>query len=183
MFAGFLPAQLECAMKNDLRLSEAEAKAIAEGLTRVLSDTFMTYLKTHGFHWNVEGPRFHSMHEMLEDQYKELWEAIDDIAERIRALGYYAPAALADYREISQIVEERTVPAANRMLEILADDHETTVRTIRGVYSVAEEAGDQATTNLFDDRLSEHEEAIWMLRAMARGEDVGRASPIMEQFA
>lgn len=152
-------------MRNDNTLSPDETKKIAHGLARVLADSFKLYQKTHGFHWNIEGNNFRDLHLMLEEQYREIWNAIDIIAERIRALGHYVPATPADFAELSDIQDERGVPNAKAMLEQLVADNEAVIRTMRGIRSMIEEAGDTATGSMLDDRLDAHEKAAWMLRA------------------
>ena len=152
-------------MRNDNTLSPEEKKKLAHGLARVLADSFKLYQKTHGFHWNIEGQTFHELHLMLEEQYRDIWTAVDVIAERIRALGHYVPSTPADFSELSAITDERGVPEARDMLTQLIADNETVVRTMRDIRPMVEEAGDTATGSMLDDRLEAHERAIWMLRS------------------
>jgi starvation-inducible DNA-binding protein len=153
-------------MKIKTGIPDKERKTIAEGLSRVLADTYTLYLKTHGFHWNVTGPMFQTLHTMFEQQYTELWTATDLIAERIRALGSWAPGSYADFAERSAIKEERGVPAATKMVKQLLDGHETVARTTREVFPDAERAGDQPTMDLLTERMQVHEKTAWMLRSL-----------------
>lgn len=138
---------------------------IANGLARVLADTYTLYLKTHNFHWNVHGPRFRSLHMLFEEQYTELADAVDDIAERIRTLGYPAPGTYGEFSRLTSISEETGVPEAEEMIRLLVEANETVVRTVRSVLPTAQEAADEATVDLLVGRLSVHEKAVWMLRS------------------
>ncbi|WP_018700073.1 Dps family protein [Amorphus coralli] len=158
-------------MRNDNALSEAECKTIAKGLARVLADTHGLYIKTHGFHWNVEGQRFRTLHLMFEEQYTDLWNALDDIAERVRALGHYAPSSYADFAELTEVEEERGVPGPWEMVRKLVHDNEIVVRTMREIRPAVDDAGDDATAALLDDRLVQHEKQIWMMRSMLKDVD------------
>jgi starvation-inducible DNA-binding protein len=148
-------------------LTEQGKRECAEALSKVLADTFLLYLKTHNFHWNVEGPQFLALHEKFEDQYRELWNSIDDIAERIRALGEPAPGTTDKLRTLSEIAENQAIPMASEMLRELINDNETAAGTIRAALSTAEAAGDEATAGLLSDRLAYHEKQLWMMRSMA----------------
>ena len=153
-------------MKVKTGIPDTKRKAIAAGLSRVLADTYTLYLKTHNFHWNVTGPMFQTLHVMFEEQYNELWTATDLIAERIRALGAYAPGSYADFAQLSSVKEERGVPAARKMIRQLLDGHETVVRTAREVFPAAEQSGDQPTMDLLTERMQIHEKTAWMLRSL-----------------
>ncbi|HYD69756.1 Dps family protein [Azospirillum sp.] len=153
-------------MKIDIGIAENDRKAIAEGLNRVLADTFALYVKTHGFHWNVTGPMFNTLHTMFMTQYTELWNSLDEIAERIRALGYPAPGSFAQFAKLTAIGEETSVPRAEDMIRQLVEGHETVARTARQVFPVAEEANDQPTADLLTQRLQIHEKTAWMLRSL-----------------
>jgi starvation-inducible DNA-binding protein len=142
---------------------------IAEGLGRVLADTTVLYAKTHGFHWNVTGPMFNTLHLMFEGQYTELWTALDEIAERIRALGHKAPFGGSTYNSLSSIPESQGVPEAMAMVRELVDGHESVARTIRAVFELADEANDQPTADLLTQRLNTHEKTAWMLRSLLEG--------------
>ena len=140
--------------------------AIAGGLSRLLADTYTLYLKTHNFHWNVTGPMFNTLHLMFEQQYTELATAVDEIAERIRALGEAAPGSYSQYAALSSIREETGVPSAEDMIRQLVADQEAVVRTARSVFPAAEEASDEPTADLLTQRMQVHEKTAWMLRSM-----------------
>src|SRR5438093_2797438 len=129
----------------NIGINEEDRKQIANGLSKLLADTYTLYLKTHNFHWNVTGPMFQTLHLMFEQQYKELAEAVDSIAERIRALGFPAPATYADFADRTSVKEERGVPGAEQMIRQLVEGNEATIRTARSAYPVAERIQDQAT--------------------------------------
>ena len=147
-------------------IPEAERLDIAAGLGRVLADSTVLYAKTHGFHWNVTGPMFNTLHLMFMGQYTELWNALDAIAERIRALGCPAPFGGATYGQLSSIAESQGIPAALEMVRELVLGHEAVARTIRGVMVTAEAANDQPTADLLTQRLQIHEKTAWMLRSL-----------------
>ncbi|NIR31602.1 MAG: DNA starvation/stationary phase protection protein [Gammaproteobacteria bacterium] len=140
-------------------------QAIAESLGHVLADTYILYLKTQNFHWNVTGPNFHALHAMFEEQYQELAGAVDEVAERIRALGRPAPGSYREFAELGSLAEAQGQPDAEAMLRILAEDHETLARHLRDAVTLAEEAGDHATADLLGGRLVTHEKTAWMLRS------------------
>lgn len=152
--------------KIDIGISEAHRKTIAEGLSRLLADTYTLYLKTHNFHWNVTGPMFQTLHLMFETQYNELALAVDQIAERIRALGYPAPGTYADYSRLSSIKEEAGVPKAEDMIRLLVQGQEAVVRTARSIFPAVEEANDEPTADLLTQRMQIHEKTAWMLRSL-----------------
>ncbi|MGB8273961.1 MAG: Dps family protein [Alphaproteobacteria bacterium] len=143
-------------------------KEIAGGLARVLADSYALYLKTHNYHWNVEGPKFQGLHMMFEGQYTELAAAVDTIAERIRALGQYAPGSFGQFSRLMSIKDEDTVPSADEMVRHLAKDHETVTKTIHAMLPSAQEAGDEVTVGLLVERLAVHEKTMWMLRSMLK---------------
>jgi starvation-inducible DNA-binding protein len=150
----------------DIGIPEAQRQRIAEGLGRVLADTTVLYAKTHGFHWNVTGPMFNTLHLMFMEQYTELWNALDEIAERIRALGCPAPFGASTYAGLSSIPETAGIPSAMAMVKELVSGHEAVARTAREVFAVAEEANDQPTADLLTQRLQIHEKTAWMLRSL-----------------
>ena len=150
----------------DIGISDDRRLAIAEGLSRLLADTYTLYLKTHNFHWNVTGPMFNTLHQMFEQQYTELATAVDEIAERIRALGVPAPGSYAQFAKLTEIVEEQGTPRAEDMIVQLVKDQETVVRTARSVFPAAEDANDEPTADLLTQRMQVHEKTAWMLRAM-----------------
>ena len=146
-------------------ISEEDRKAIAEGLGKVLADTYTLYLKTHNFHWNVTGPHFAALHTLFEEQYTELAAAVDEVAERIRMLGQPAPGTYKAFAERTSLTEEEGVPSWEKMIEQLVADNEATARTIRSVFPTAEAGNDEATLDLLTERLAAHEKAAWMLRS------------------
>ena len=150
----------------DIGIPEADRVAISTDLGRVLADTYTLYLKTHNYHWNVTGPMFNTLHLMFEEQYNELWVAIDLIAERIRSLGAFAPGSSAQFAQLTSITEADGVPTAEAMLADLVAGHEAVVRTARTVFTAAEAAGDQSTADLLTQRIQVHEKTAWMLRSM-----------------
>lgn len=152
-------------MDINIGISQDHREAIAEGLSKVLADSYMVYLKTHNYHWNVTGELFHSLHEMFEEQYTELAAAIDDIAERIRAIGYRAPGSFKEFSEITSIREDTDPPNAKEMVRQLALDNEAILRTARDVLPICEEATDEATIDLIVERLKVHSKTAWMLRS------------------
>ena len=153
-------------MAIDIGIRSGERKAIAAGLSRLLADTYTLYLKTHNFHWNVTGPMFQTLHLMFETQYTELALAVDQIAERIRALGYPAPGSYAEYAKLSSISDAKGVPSATKMIAELVSGQEAVVRTARSVFPVAEKAGDEPTADLLTQRMQVHEKTAWMLRSL-----------------
>lgn len=150
----------------DIGISAKDRATIAEGLSRLLADTFTLYLKTHNFHWNVRGPMFQTLHLMFEQQYNELWLALDAIAERIRALGLDAPATYSQYAKPSSIKETAGVPEAREMVRLLVQGHEAVARTARKIFPAAEKADDEPTADLLTQRLQVHEKTAWMLRSL-----------------
>lgn len=142
---------------------------IAAGLTKVLADSYAVYLKTHGYHWNVRGPNFGALHALFMDQYTEMWGALDLIAERIRALGEYAPQGYGALANLTGVKDGSPDKAAEAMLQELMFDHETVIGTARGALRAADEAGDEATVDLLTQRLAAHEKHAWMLRATLGG--------------
>ena len=153
-------------MEIQIGISEQDRKKIATGLSRLLADTYSLYLKTHYFHWNVTGPMFQTLHLMFETQYNELALAVDTIAERIRALGEYAPGTYSSFVELSSIPESKGVPRATEMIKELVHAQETTVRTARPLFSLVEQAGDEASADLLTQRIQLHEKTAWMLRSL-----------------
>lgn len=154
------------AQSINIGIKEKDRKQIAEGLSRMLADSYTLYLKTHNFHWNVTGPMFQTLHLMFMGQYTETWTAVDSIAERIRALGYPAPGSYAQFAALSSIKESSGVPNAKEMIRQLVEGQEAVVRTARAVIPVAEKAGDQPTADLLTQRMTVHESNAWMLRSL-----------------
>ena len=135
-------------MEIDIGIAEQDRAAIADGLSRLLADTYTLYLKTHNFHWNVTGPMFNTLHTMFETQYTELAVAVDDIAERIRALGFPAPGTYAAYAKLSSIKEQEGIPSAEEMIKLLVEGQEAVVRTARGIFPLLEKVSDEPTADL-----------------------------------
>lgn len=152
--------------KLNIGIDEASRAKIAEGLSRLLADTYTLYLKTHNFHWNVTGPMFQTLHLMFETQYTELALAVDLIAERIRALGYPAPGTYSEYAKLSSIPETAGVPKAKEMIRLLVEGQEAVVRTARSIFPVLEEVNDEPTADLLTQRMQVHEKTAWMLRSL-----------------
>ena len=148
-------------------LDDNARAAVADALNRVLASTYTLYMKTHAFHWNVTGPQFHTLHVMFEEQYREMWTALDEIAERVRALGVFAPASGKAFAEMSALDSaESEPPSAEIMVKNLLADHETLIRQARGALDTASEAGDAASEDLLTVRIQTHEKTAWMLRAL-----------------
>jgi starvation-inducible DNA-binding protein len=153
-------------MKIDLGIPEAHRAEVAQGLSRLLADTYTLYLKTHNFHWNVTGPMFQTLHLLFETHYNELALAVDAIAERIRALGFPAPGSYAAFSKLASIPEAEGVPRANEMIAELVQGNEAVARTARAVFPAAEKGSDEATADLLTQRLNVHEKNAWMLRSL-----------------
>ena len=153
-------------MKIDIGISDTDREQIASGLSRLLADSYTLYLKTHNYHWNVTGPQFNTLHQMFEVQYTELATAVDEIAERIRALGHRAPGSYAEFARLTSIEEDTEAPSAEKMIEQLVIGQETVARTAREVFPVADKASDEPTADLLTQRMNLHEKNAWMLRSM-----------------
>lgn len=153
----------------NIGIDEKTREEIGEGLSRLLADTYSLYLQTHNFHWNVTGPFFQQLHLLFEEHYTELATAVDDIAERIRALGVLAPGTYQEFAELSSIKEVKGDISAEEMLERLVDSHETVVRVARKVLETAQKADDESSASLVGDRLVVHEKTAWMLRSHLQG--------------
>lgn len=156
-------------MQIDIGISETDRRKVADGLERLLADSYTLYLTTQGYHWNVSGPMFRSLHLMFEEQYIELRDAVDVVAERILSLGFPAPASFSAFSRLSNMDEDDGVPAAIDMVKNLAKGHELAAKTAREVVQTAEAAGDVATADLGTQRVDVHEKTAWMLRATATG--------------
>jgi starvation-inducible DNA-binding protein len=150
----------------DIGISKGDRQAIAHGLSRLLADSYTLYLMTHNFHWNVTGPQFNSLHLMFMGQYTEQWNALDLIAERIRALGHPAPGTYKEFVALASIKEVEGVPGANDMVRHLVAAQEATARTARKLFAVVDKANDQPTADLLTQRLDVHEKTAWMLRSL-----------------
>ena len=159
-------ADKELSSSINIGISEDDRTAIADGLSRLLADTYTLYLKTHNFHWNVTGPMFNTLHLMFETQYTELTLAVDLIAERIRSLGIPAPATYSAYAKLTSIAETEGVPKATEMIKLLVEGQESVVRTARSIFPIAKKANDEPTADLLTQRLQVHEKTAWMLRSL-----------------
>jgi starvation-inducible DNA-binding protein len=147
-------------------LAAKDRAEIAAGLSRVLADGYVLYLKTHNFHWNVVGPMFQTLHALFMTQYVEEWNALDLVAERIRALGHPAPGTYAEFTRLASLEETPGVPKSEAMVALLAEGNEAVAATARSVFPVAERAGDQPTCDLLTQRIGVHEKNAWMLRSL-----------------
>lgn len=151
----------------DIGISKQDRAAIAAGLSKLLADTYTLYLTTHNFHWNVTGPMFNSLHDMFMTQYTELWNAVDPIAERIRAVGHVAPGSYAEFGKLSSLPDApASPPKALKMVRILVEGHEAVARTARSLLPVVAAANDEPTTDILVQRLTVHEQTAWMLRSL-----------------
>ena len=153
-------------MQINIGISETDRVAIAAGLSRLLADSYTLYLKTHNYHWNVTGPMFNTLHLMFEQQYTELATAVDEIAERIRALDVPAPGSYKAYATLTSIPEDDSTPGAEAMIRNLVEGQETVVRTARSIFDVVDAAHDEPTADLLTQRMQIHEKNAWMLRSM-----------------
>ncbi len=156
-------------VKVDIGLEENARNSVAVALNATLADTYALYMKTHAYHWNVTGPQFHTLHVMFEEQYREMWAALDEIAERVRALGVFAPTSGKQFADLSAIESADTnPPAAGDMVKNLLADHETLIKRAREGLETAAEAGDAASEDLLTVRIQTHEKTAWMLRSMSQ---------------
>lgn len=160
--------KVEAQSDNEINIgiSEKDRKAVCKGLNRLLADSYLLYLKTQNYHWNVTGKMFQSLHTLFETQYQEQAVAIDVIAERIRALGEYAPGSFAAFSKVSSIKEETTIPTAEQMIHSLVQGNEAVVTTAREIVALADGCEDDVTTDLMIERMQVHEKNAWMLRSL-----------------
>jgi starvation-inducible DNA-binding protein len=154
-------------MDIDIGINKPERLKSADAVRRLLANTYTLYLKTHGYHWNVEGPHFQQLHIQFMGQYTEMWQAVDVLAERIRALGYYAPVSYDEMSKLSSVKEETGKPDWKSMVQTLAHGHEKVTKIARDVLRIAEDVGDDATADIVAPRVTLHEKTAWMLRATA----------------
>lgn len=153
-------------MEINISIKKADREKIGEGLSRLLADSYTLYLKTHNFHWNVTGPMFSTLHNLFETHYMELATAVDEIAERIRALGVNAPGSYKQFAELSSIEEETGTPNAEHMIRQLVEGQETVVRTARSIFPLVDGANDEPSADLLTQRMQIHEKNAWMLRSL-----------------
>jgi starvation-inducible DNA-binding protein len=153
--------------KINIGINEKDREKIANGLSKLLADTYTLYLTTHNFHWNVTGPMFNTLHTMFMTQYTELWNAVDPIAERIRALGHFAPGSYKDFEKLSSLKDAPSKPPkALEMVKILVEGHEAVARTARSVFKAVDIANDQPSADILTQRIDIHEKTAWMLRSL-----------------
>ena len=153
-------------MKTQIGISEDARKKMVAGLSKLLAETYTLYLKTHNYHWNVTGPHFQQLHSMFMTQYTEMWTAVDEVAERIRALGEFAPGSYRQFSALSSIKDDEGNPGWQDMIKNLVNGHEAVIRTCRELQPFAAEAGDESSNSLLSDRMRVHEKTAWMLRAL-----------------
>jgi starvation-inducible DNA-binding protein len=153
-------------MKVNIGINEEQRKAIVSGLSVLLADTYTLYLKTHNYHWNVTGPMFQTLHTLFETQYMELAVAVDDIAERIRALGEFAPGSYKEFAKLTSIKEADGIPSAEQMIRDLVEGQEAIAKTARSIVPVADDAADEVSLDLLTQRMTVHEKTAWMLRSL-----------------
>jgi len=153
-------------MKINIGIDDNHRKSISSSLSQFLADTYLLYLMTHNFHWNVTGPHFKSLHELFEEQYNELWLAVDEIAERIRALGEFSPGTTAQFHKLARIKEASEIPSWEHMIKHLVEGHEACARYARELFKVADAGGDDGTADLATIRMKAHEKTAWMLRSL-----------------
>ncbi|NLX16359.1 MAG: DNA starvation/stationary phase protection protein [Ramlibacter sp.] len=159
-------AKKSTSLPVNIGIPDAKRKKIADGLSRLLADSYTLYLMTHNFHWNVTGPQFNSLHVMFMDQYTEQWNALDIIAERIRALGFPAPGTYKEFVKLASIEEVEGVPKATDMIRHLVLAQEATARTARELFPIVDDANDQPTADVLTERIDVHEKTAWMLRSL-----------------
>jgi starvation-inducible DNA-binding protein len=150
----------------NIGLTSEQRQKIANGLSRLLADSYTLYLKTHNFHWNVTGPQFSSLHTMFEQQYMELALAVDGIAERIRSLGIRAPGSYREFAKLASVKEATGGESADEMIRQLVAGQEMVVRTAREAFPAADEANDEPSADLLTQRMQSHEKNAWMLRSL-----------------
>ena len=154
------------APRINIGISDKDRAAICQELSKLLADSYTLYLMTHNFHWNVTGPLFNTLHAMFMDQYTEQWNALDAIAERIRALGHYAPGTYREYAKLASVKEPTEVPEALEMVRLLVKGNEAVATTARAAFDKADAANDQPTADLLTQRMDVHEKNAWMLRSL-----------------
>ena len=150
----------------DIGITKKDREKIADGLSRLLADSFTLYLKTHNFHWNVTGPMFNTLHVMFMEQYTELWTALDEIAERIRALGFPAPGTYREFAQLTVIKESAGKVSAEDMIRQLVAGQEAVTKTARSIFPLVDKAADEPTADLLTQRMQIHEKNAWMLRSL-----------------
>lgn len=152
-------------MKTNTGLTDKSRKLLANGLSKILADTYTLELKTHSFHWNVTGPHFYSYHKLFEEQYSQLHDFTDELAERIRSLGHFAPGTYSEFSKLTSIKEAKSDLSASDMIKSLLNDRELMARTLSNTIKLAGSFDDHDTADLLTQQLHEHEKAAWMLRS------------------
>jgi starvation-inducible DNA-binding protein len=150
----------------NIGISEKDRKLVCKGLSKLLSDSYLLYLKTQNYHWNVTGPQFQALHLLFEKQYQDLALAVDEIAERIRALGEFAPGSFISFSKMTSIKEETGIPTAEEMIQNLVQGHEAVVTTARETIALTDQCEDDVTADMLISRMQVHEKNAWMLRSM-----------------
>ncbi len=153
-------------MKINIGIQDNQRQEIADGLKKLLADMYVLYIRIHGYHWNVTGPMFDTLHNMFMVQYTEIWNAVDLVAERVRSLGHFPPSTYAEFMKLTSIKEDSKIPAAKDMIIGAIEGHEAVIRTAREIFPTADRAGDQSTMDLITQRLQVHEKTAWMLRSL-----------------
>lgn len=156
-------------MDIDIGINKKDRGKIAEGLSRLLADSYTLYLTTHNFHWNVTGPMFNTLHLMFEEQYTELAEAVDAVAERIRSLGFPAPGTYSEFVKLTSLKEPKAGLSAEDMVRHLVKGHEAVTRTARELMPKVNDANDEPSADLLTQRMQVHEKTAWMLRSLLEG--------------
>ena len=155
-------------MEVNIGINKEDRKKLSDSLSKVLAESYILYIKTHAFHWNVEGPMFNTLHQMFEEQYQDLFTAIDEIAERIRALGYPAPGSYKVFSQLSEIKESQENLSSDEMIKALLEGQETLIRTLRELIDLANSSSDDSTADLATNRMKQHEKVAWMLRSLLK---------------
>lgn len=168
-------ADFSSVQEINIGIKEKDRRAVCKELGRLLADTYMLYLKTQNYHWNVTGPLFQSLHQLFEEQYTELASSVDVVAERIRALGEFVPASFASFSKITAIKEEGSVPSTEEMIHNLVLGNELVASGARDMVSIVEEAEDDVTADLLVERMRVHEKNAWMLRSLLPNRSSGHS--------
>jgi starvation-inducible DNA-binding protein len=153
----------------NIGIKEKDRKAVCRGLSKLLADSYLLYLKTQNYHWNVTGIMFSPLHNLFEVQYKEMASSIDSVAERIRALGEFAPGSFSSFIKVASIKEENSIPTAEEMIQNLVQGNQALVSTAREIITLTDNCEDDVTADLLVGRMQIHEKNAWMLRSMLPG--------------
>ena len=164
-----MPNKIEAEFMNqpiNIGIDEKERKQVCTALSKLLADSYLLYLKTQNYHWNVTGKMFQPLHTLFEEQYKDLAEAVDVIAERIRALGEFAPGTFSAFCKMTSVKEENSIPSAEEMIHNLVIGNEAVINSAREIVSLCDDVKDDVTVDLMVERMQKHEKNAWMLRSM-----------------